>query len=272
MISGGRILAESYFGGTSATTLRDVASVQKSIISTLIGIAVEDGLLSLDDPVSAYLPAGWSNADTSVEASITIRHLMTHSSGLNPRSMTSVAVPGTKFDYNTAAYQRLRPLLEEAAGQEINAITRGWIFDKIGPSDATSWQPRADEGDADGGEGWGLSMTARDMARFGLLAVRRGQWAGTSVVSAAWFDDAWASSAEKADYGLLWWLMGKGRVRGPGVPEDWVAALGARDQKIYVFPSLDLVLIRQGLAAQEETENVSNFDRVLFNAIVAARA
>ncbi len=66
--------------------------------------------------------------------------------------------------------------------------------------------------------------------------------------------------------------MGKRRVRGPGVPEDWVVALGARDQKIYVFPSQDLVLTRQGLAANEETENVSNFDKVLLNAVIAARA
>ena len=268
LLSGGRVVTENYFGQANETTTADVASVQKSIISTLIGIAIEKGLLNLDDTISDYLPAGWSNADENHEAAITIEHVMTHSSGLHPRAMQSVAAPGTEFDYNTAAYQRLRPVLERASGEEINEISRGWIFDKVGPAGATSWAPRTDEDDA----AWGLSMNARDMARFGLLALRRGQWAGAPVVSAGWFDEAWTSSSVNDDYGLLWWLMGKGKVRGPGVPEDWVAALGARDQKIYVFPSFDVVLTRQGLAANEETENVSNFDKVLLNAIADARA
>ena len=272
VLSGGRILTENYFGAATASRVQDVASVQKSVISTLIGIARERGLLTLDDAISDYLPSGWSNGESEHEAAITIRDLMTHSSGLNPRTLQSVALPGRRFDYNTAAYQRLRPLLEVAADQDINTITRSWIFDKIGPAEATTWQPRMDENDSGSAPAWGLLMNAREMARFGLLTLRRGQWAGTSVVSESWFDEAWTPSSVKADYGLLWWLMGRGRVRGPGVPEDWVAALGARDQKIYVFPSFDLVLTRQGFAAQEETENVSNFDKVLFNAIVAARA
>lgn len=270
MLSGGRMLTENYFANATATGANIVASVQKSVTSMLVGIAREKGLLTLDDPVSKYLPAGWSRANAAHEAAITIRHLMTHSSGLNPRTLRTDAPPGTKFDYNTDAYQKLRPLLEKAAGQDYNALARAWLWNPIAVSNSTRWIPNPDgEKDATGAPQMSLEMTARDMARFGLMALRRGQWAGTSVVKPSWFDEAWTSSSVNDDYGLLWWLMGKGRV--PGAPKDWVAALGARDQKVYVVPSLDLVVTRQGLSAAEESEHFSNFDTQLFRAISAAR-
>ena len=110
------------------------------------------------------------------------------------------------------------------------------------------------------------------MARFGLMALARGRWAGASQVKSSWFNEAWTPCKTQADYGLLWWLMGKGVVKVPGAPQDWVAALGARDQKIYVFPSQGLVLTRQGLAAKEDSETSSSFDTLLFRELVTARA
>ena len=64
--------------------------------------------------------------------------------------------------------------------------------------------------------------------------------------------------------------MGRRDIRN--APDDWVAALGAMDQKIYVFPGYDTVVTRQGIAAKEESENTSDFDRTLFQALAAARA
>ncbi len=270
MLSGGRILTENYFAGLTAATANDVASVQKSVASTLLGIAQEKRLLSLDDAVSKYLAAGWSTATPADEGKITIRHLMTMSSGLND-ALRKVAEPGKTFDYNTPAYQKTRPILEKAAGMEINALTRAWLFDGISVSAGTVWKPRPDgETDSTGAAQWGLYMTARDMARFGLVSLRRGAWGERRLIQSSWYDEAWASSKVQADYGLLWWLMGKRNI--PGAPKDWVAGLGARDQKIYVVPSLDLVVTRQGLAAGEESEHSSNFDLALFKAIAAARA
>ncbi len=272
MLVGGRILTENYyFSAVTATSANDVASVQKSVVSTLIGIAREKGLLTLEDKVSKYLPVGWSKATPADEGKITILHLITMTSGLDPRTLRKVAEPGTTYDYNTDAYQKTRPLLEKAANKDINAITREWLFTAIGVSELTKWEVRPDAGtDATGAAFWGLNMTARDMGRFGLVSQRRGLWEGKQLVKRSWYDDAWASSKQKPDYGYLWWLMGKRKIAG--APDDWVAALGAKDQKIYVVPSLDLVVTRQGLAAKEESENSSDFDIVLFEAIAAARA
>src|SRR6185503_9322276 len=101
-----------YWGTGAADVARDIASCQKSVVSTLCGVARERSLLDLDDAVSAHLPAGWSAADRSDEAAVTVRHLLSMTSGLDPRTLTRVAPPGRRWAYNTAAYQKLRPVLE----------------------------------------------------------------------------------------------------------------------------------------------------------------
>lgn len=275
MLSGGRVLTEQYFGSATAESVQDIASCQKSITSTLLGIARDRGLLSFADTVSTYLPAGWSNAQPADEARITVYHLMTMSSGLSPRNLRKDVEPGTKFVYNTDAYQKLRRVLEVAAGLDINSISRAWLFDGVGMDESAVWVERpqaASTTDAVGDHAWGLRLTARNMCRFGLFAQRSGSWDGLALTTAGWFAEAWTPSPTAGDYGLLWWLVGRGRLRGVGAPVDWVAALGAQDQKIYVVPSLDLVVARQGAAAKESSDAQSNFDQQLATAILAARA
>jgi CubicO group peptidase (beta-lactamase class C family) len=275
MLAGGRILLESYFAGATADTLQDIASCQKSVTSTLIGIAHEKGILDIDQHVSEFLAPGWSKATPAQEAAITVRHVMTMSSGLNPTTLRKVDEPGARWDYNTAIYQKLRRVLEAAAGDDINHLSRAWMFDTIGIGASVVWQERPDvpeATDATGEREWGLLMTARDMARFGLLALRKGTWGETQVVSRDWLESAWRSSPVKVDYGLLWWLLGKGNRGGANAPDDWVAGLGAQDQKVYVVPSLDLVATRQGTAAREASDNTSSFDATLMRGILATRA
>jgi hypothetical protein len=95
------------------------------------------------------------------------------------------------------------------------------------------------------------------------------------VVPAGWFAEALRPSQDRNPlYGYLWWLLG--RQAGDGRPEDQVpgdlvAALGARDQKVYACPSLDLVVVRQGGAAREAAEARSSFDGELLARLVAAR-
>lgn len=273
MLADGRILLEKYFGGATSETRQDVASCQKSVLSTLLGLARSKGLLGFDDPVSKYLPAGWSRAAQADEARVTLYHLMTHSSGLDPRTLKKVAEPGTKFDYNTDAYQKLRLVLEAAARSDINTISRTWLFDAIGLGAGALWRerPGADR-DATGATPWGLALTARDMCRFGLFASRGGRWIDRQITDPGWFAEAWTPSKAKRDYGLLWWLQGRGALSAvKGVPADWVSALGAQDQKIYVVPSAALVVSRQGTAAREASDAESDFDKVVARQIVAAR-
>lgn len=268
----GRIVAEQYWNGRDATYVRDLASAQKSVTSTLVGLARDRGLLGLDDPVSDHLPAGWSAATPAEEAVITIRQLLTMSSGLNPRTLAKAAEPGTVWDYNTDAYQKLRRVLESAAGMDINALSQELLFDAIGVAQPAPWGRRGQVADVLGDPTFGLRLTVREMARFGLFAMRRGRWAGVQITAPDWFDEAWTPTPLKRDYGYLWWLLGKGSLSQLGAPADLVAALGAQDQKIYVAPSMGFVLARQGPAAGESTLTESDFDAALVTALVNARA
>lgn len=273
ILHGGRIVTEQYWMGATADTTTDVASVQKSFTSTLVGLARDKGLLALDDPVSQYLEPGWTNATPAQEGAITIRHLLTMTSGLDERTLKATAEAGVRWEYNTVAYQKLRHVLEAAAGTDINALSGEWLFEAIGIQNPTAWAPRpTGDADATGAELWGLSLRAREMARFGLFAMRNGNWAGEQITDPGWFAEAWTTIPQARDYGYLWWLFGQGQLGGRRAPEDMVAALGAQDQKIYVVPSLDLVVTRQGLAANDASLAVSDFDTRLLMALGAARA
>lgn len=275
LVIGGRIAAESYWAGAAVDTPQEIASCQKSVVSTLCGIAVDRGLLTVDDPVSDYLDPGWSAADPADERAITIRHLLSMTSGLNQDTLEVVAAPGTAWGYNTTAYQKLRPVLEAASGEGIDSLNRSWLWEPIGVSGASRWRERTGNGalalDATGSRLWSLEMTARDMARFGLLVQRRGTWGSEQVVATEWFDEALApSQTMNPSYGYLWWLAGA--IDQPDVPDDLVAALGALDQKIYVVPSFDCVLVRQGGRANEVSGTASSFDPEILDRLVSAQA
>ena len=266
----GRIVAEAYWRGADQEWTRDIASCQKSVTSTLVGVAREEGLLTLDDTVTSHLGAGWSAAAEADEALITVRHLLTMTSGLGPQTLKAKTPPGEVWEYNTNAYQKLRPVLEAAIGQGIDSLTRAWLLDTVGASEQATWRQRRTQ-DPTGDRLWGLELTVRDMARFGLMAMRGGMWGDTRVLPDGWLDESWTPIPQNAGYGYLWWLLGAIAL-SPGVPDDAVAALGAADQKIYVIPSIGLVCCRQGSAAGTETEAESPFDQALLEALLAAVA
>jgi CubicO group peptidase (beta-lactamase class C family) len=287
MVLGGRLLAEhSWRLGLGFA--RDIASAQKSVVSLLVGTLHAEGRLDLDDPVTTYLGPGWSKATRVQEAPITVRHLLTMTSGLS-NGLTFEAVPGSRWVYNTNAYQQLVPLVEQVAGASIGDVTRARIFDPIGVSAASQWRDRRIDGplgiDPNGRRIQGLVMTSSDMARVGLLVQRRGVWGSTRVLAGPAYLQAALESSQELNpaYGYLWWLNGKSayvlpgpptRHRGelvPTAPEDLVAALGAGDQKIYVSRSLDLVVTRTGATAGPQSRGaLSDFDAELWRRIMAA--
>jgi CubicO group peptidase (beta-lactamase class C family) len=148
------------------------------------------------------------------------------------------------------------------------------VFDPIGMSASSSWAPRPANPfntDPTGDDLWGLQLTARDMARFGLLAERDGRWGDAVVVPDGWFAEAWTPLEQNPDYGYLWWLYSRRADERVGVPEDLVAALGALDQRIYVLPSADLVVTRQGVGADGPDDAGAPFDRELLRRLDEAR-
>ncbi|MEZ5365965.1 MAG: serine hydrolase [Bryobacterales bacterium] len=267
----GKILAERSWGPDDPA-IEDVASVQKSVASTLLAVALSKNLLALDDTVSQHLGAGWSKATPEREAQIKLRHLITMTSGLDEK-LEYEAPPGTKWRYNTTAYQQTMRVLAAVSGLTPNELTKQWLTGRIGMRD-THWIERPTMPGM-----LGLASSARDLARFGLLILNRGQWAGETVVDNPDYLRAMLDSSQKLNpaYGYLWWLNGRPVVRAagtrqptliPSAPSDLVAALGALGRKVYVVPSLRLVVTRIGANAQQRGE--PDFDNEIWKRISAA--
>ena len=282
----GRILAEQYWpvkGARSAKyrlrvvgkdksgrNIEDVASVQKSVASILVGIAQQKGLLKIDDPAVKYLDTGWSKATVDQEKAITIRHLITMSSGLTD-SGTFEAKPGTKWRYNTWAYAKSMDIVAKASGLDRNKLTRKWLTEPLGMSDS-KWVQRGSP-KLQTVNAYGFATSARDLARFGLMMLARGKWEKTTVLADQEYLKAATSSSQKMNpfYGYLWWvnrnaLMPKAR-RLPTAPIDTYSANGALNRRCFVVPSLQLVVTRLG----DQPGVGRKFDRQFWKLLMDAR-
>lgn len=246
--------------------IEDVASVQKSVSAMLVGIAQHRGLLRLDEPVRQHLGAGWSKAAPDQEQAITVRHLLTMTSGLKD-DLTFEAAAGTRWRYNSTAYAHTVKIVAAASKKTPNEFTREWLTGRIGMADS-KWVERPAQGRESVVNALGFATTARDLARFGLLILADGQYNGETVIADRDFLRAALRPSQKLNpsYGYLWWLNGQSevargageRVKGPLIPTappDLVAALGAVDRKLYVVPSLELVVTRLGSASGSSFQN-----------------
>ena len=273
ILHNGRMVAEKYWDSTSASprlkrmipevldgnrTREDVASVQKSVTSFLCGVAVTKGLLSIDKPVSVYLGEGWSKATAEQEGAVTVRHLMTMTSGLSAELEYQVP-PGSRWRYNTNAYAKTTKVLEAAVDKDMNALTAEWLTGPTGMRES-KWEPRTRLEAAVEANSIGFVTSARDLARFGLLILAGAKWNDTDLLSNPAYLKESLSPSQKLNpaYGLLWWLNGQSsyveaaggeRVEGtmnPAAPADLVQAAGALGRKCYIVPSLGLVVTRLG--------------------------
>jgi CubicO group peptidase (beta-lactamase class C family) len=254
--------------------IEDVASAQKSISSMLAGIAQHRGMLKISDPVHKYLGPGWSQASTEQESDITIRHLLTMTSGLD-EELKFTAPPGTRWFYNTTAYSRVLMCTAAAAKLDRHDLTKQWLTGPIGMADSR-WVERPNLGGAAARNEVGFATTARDLARFGILIQANGEWDGRVIIEDKQFlHDALHPSQElNPSYGYLWWLNGQSHVmRGrqkvlgsliPTAPADLVAAMGAFQRKLYVVPSQHLIVTRLG-------DECPPLDANLWRLIMAAR-
>ena len=282
----GRILAEQYWkvkGARSAKyrqrivgrdkagrSIEDVASAQKSVASVLVGIAQNKGLLKIGDPVDKYLGPGWSKATREQEKAITIRHLITMSSGLTDRGKFE-AKAGTKWRYNTWAYAKSMDVVAKAAGMDRNKLTREWLTKPLGMADS-KWVRRGSPL-VQAVNAYGFATTARDLARFGLMALAGGKWGKQTILSDPKYLRASTTSSQKMNpfYGYLWWVNRNAFVpktrRLPTAPIDMYSANGALNRRCFVVPSLQLVVTRLG----DRPDAGRRFDRQFWKLLIDAR-
>ncbi len=291
ILHNGRIMAERYWELPESEVysrylqgrddygraIEDVASAQKSVVAILAGQAQARGYLQLIDPVTEYLGEGWSQATPAQEQAITIKHLLSMNSGLNT-DFSYAGPAGSRWLYNTPVYHVTMRVLMVATGMERNELTVNWISEPIG-SQYTSWTLRHW---ANSAIAVGLSTTARDLARFGLMIQAGGVWDEEDVLKDEEFLNEMLSSSQGLNpaYGYLWWLNGQDfslgtraqapRCEGsliPAAPADLIAMQGAGDRKLYLVPSLNLVVTRLGFSGSSPG---SSFNDVFWEALIAA--
>jgi len=259
------ILYENYFHGASVNEPAIIFSVSKSIISALLGIAIDEGhIRGLDQRVSDFIPT-FKNDERN---NITIRHLLNMTSGLDfedrrtllklskayysddvntyMHSINLSHPPGTYFAYKSIDTQLLGECLIAATGIPIEK----YLYTKI-------WQPLGMEYEAyftlDRKAGnprvyGGLAACTRDLAKLGKLYMQMGKWEGKQIISEAWVSQSITRKINKDEnywgYTNSWWLMSYVD-RNLDELTDFYAA-GYLGQYIYINPDYNIIMVRQG--------------------------
>jgi CubicO group peptidase (beta-lactamase class C family) len=263
----GYVVAE--FGDTSFVD--PTYSVAKSMLSTVAGVAVRDGRIPNLDASVAQLVGDGGYASPH-NAPITWRnHLQQESEwegelwgknanfigheafGAGERKPRTFQQPGTFYEYNDVRINRFALSLLRVFGKPVPQVFEEEVMNPIGASNTWKWVPYHNSyveldgkmvASVSGGTRWGGGMwiNSWDMARFGYLWLRGGNWAGKQILPPAYVKAATTPSEHGPDYGYLWWLNTKGK-NLPGLPPTAFAALGAGSNDIVVSPDHDLVIV-----------------------------
>jgi len=276
----GRIVMEEYFNGHNSSAEWEWNSAGKTLVAATTGIAQKEGLVNISNKASDYLGTAWTNMTLPKENLVTVRNLLTMTSGIDDikqlvikPNLTYVADAGTRWAYGNV-FQKLIDVVSQSSNQNFESYFNTKLKNKIG---------------MDGFWNFGTIFsiyhsTTRSMARFGLLALNKGKWNSDQIINESFFNESVTSSQSiNPSYGYLWWLNGKANymipteqtvyqgLLVPNAPADMYAAMGAGDQRIYIIPSKKMIVIRMGEASDPANTNfaVSGFDNALWEKINA---
>jgi CubicO group peptidase (beta-lactamase class C family) len=271
----GRPVFERYYHSSAAIT-SNVFSVTKSVMSVLIGIALDEGRLSSVDQTLAELLPTHAAAMAPQVRSITLRQVLTMTGGLPEESgfeksrdwVQSILregvdqAPGQGFSYSNSGSHLLSAILTEATGRSTLAYAREKLFTPLGIDTIPAAEPVARDENLPAyrraGFAWPtdpqrhhvgfsfLKLTARDMEKLGRLLLNKGRWGNRQLVSADWVNESTRAQVETAStpeqYGYQWWVT-----TADGHPA--FAAMGSGGQLVEVVPDLDLVVVVSSTAA-----------------------
>lgn len=257
------IIYENYLNGFDQNTPGNIYSVTKSFVSTLIGIAIDQKYMNIDDLVVDYYEDFCSSAMELYKETITIENLLTMSSGIfcptnagfNNRMSISqdelymlLRLPVDrrkigKFSYNDANYHLLSGILNKVTGMSPMEFAQKVLFNRLnimGTKDGKSYPVwEADAQNINYG-GFGLWLCARDMAKLGYLFMKNGYWGEERLISKEWVCQSTSAQIRTTQkdiyYGYGWWIR---EIKGITI----FYALGSGGQHILCVPSLDLLMV-----------------------------
>jgi CubicO group peptidase (beta-lactamase class C family) len=201
-------------------------SVRKSILALLYGIAVEKGLIRLDDSLEALGFDDRLAPLTPIENKATVRDLLTSRSGVYidasgqnwQRPARHTSKPGERFFYNNWGFNALGQILEQQTGMTLGELIAAWLARPLGMEHFEPGDVDWDSIDGSSVRQYVIYMSADDLMRVGMLVAAEGRWQGVSIVSAEWIREMTAAhSSLESDpkeafgggffdgYGYLWW-------------------------------------------------------------------
>ncbi len=289
----GYIVFERYYNGYCSIDTHNVASVTKSFTSALIGIAIDAGYIkSVDQKVLDFFPEYLSSSDSFSKRTITIKHLLTMTAPfpwkhepldrlrrqkdwvkyildqLGRNSQTG------KFQYSTAGTHLLSAIITRATGMSTREFANKHLFKPIGIKEIPDHQMKSFKLDDVFGKnitgwikdpqcntigGWGLTITPKDMARFGFLYLNRGIWDNKQIITEKWIDESTSMNSNK--YGYLWWLF---------EVENTLAytAAGSGGNHIFCIPQKDLVVVIASKIIQKPQDRWPIIEKYIIPAIL----
>jgi CubicO group peptidase (beta-lactamase class C family) len=269
----GKLVVEEYFYAYDRDRKHQMRSATKSVVSALAGIAIDRGLLlGEDELVTKRLPYQHYAAPDARKEGLTIKDLLTMRSGLacddwdanSPGNESRVyqsadwvkyvldlpmlAAPGTHGSYCSGNVAVVGRIIERAANKSLPAFAQENLFSPLGiRARDIRWNYTLDSTNASTfGQ---LYMRPRDMLKLGVLFHQHGQWAGRQIISREWVARSTAkwSTVGDQDYGYFWWHQRVNVSAPEGTRRvDVIDATGNGGQKIYIVPSLDLVVVLTG--------------------------
>lgn len=269
------LLFEKYWDGYGPQSRSNSFSMAKSIVSLLLGCAIDDGYIeSMDQPVGDFLPE-FKEGDKS---KITIRHLLTMSSGLSwdeayaslfstttqayygkflaklVLNQSVITEPGKEYNYLSGDTQLLSMVVSNAVGIPLAQYMSEKIWSRIGAEEVAWWS--LDREDGLEKAYCCFNSNARDFARLGRLINHHGEWNGEQIISQSYLDETLQPTTYLADkeldgipterYGHQWWFVTH---RGHNV----IFARGIMGQYIFAIPEMQLVVVRLGHARDKES-------------------
>ncbi len=261
---------KTYFGGDN---LHGQYSATKSVISILIGIALQEGFLNnVNQTLYEFFAHRWSPSfiNSTLKKNITIEHLLTMNSGitdppdhdhateddvitfaLDKAPLTFTPGEEGEFEYTNNGVDLLSGIIANVSGTSTEEFAKQYLFEPLGISEDEYYWLNDSIGMDYGGSG--IECTPKVQAKIGMLALNNGTWNGEQIVDKDYMKDATTNQTSEgkwADYGYLWWMM------PPNFTYGGYLAAGAMGQCIYVIPEYNIVVGFTGY-------DVENYEQII---------
>jgi CubicO group peptidase (beta-lactamase class C family) len=270
IVKNGKLVHEIYSPYCQRNTLHWMASITKTITSTLIGIAIDRGNIeSIDSTLHDLLPQYAAYFQDPTKKKIALKHILSMTSGLdwnervsynNPLNSewqmvesedwmryvvahSSKDEPGTVFNYNTGGMHLLSAVIKSVSGLYAHQFAEKYLLHPMGIY-AYQWNKDPMGYPCTGGTDGGLGLRTRDIAKFGWLFLKDGKWKGKPIISTEWVQTApYISLTDKGrgrTYGFNW-MTGSRSANGKRF--EYIASFGYGGQILYIVPAHDLILV-----------------------------